>query len=101
MFDMKKLLSGKNAETAADIPALPKKKPGTITRTCRYCGKVFTLPENVQHWPDACQKCRTKLLPEEPVTRVCRHCGKSFTFLSSAPRWPRICDDCRKNKIRR
>ena len=32
--------------------------PGMITRTCKRCGKTFTLPEEVQHWPDYCQECR-------------------------------------------
>jgi hypothetical protein len=98
---MKKLLFGKDTKTAAGAPVLRAETPGMITRTCRYCGKTFTLPENVQHWPDACQECRAKLLPEELITRVCRRCGKSFTFPSSAPRWPRICDECRNRKEKR
>ena len=100
-MEMKKLFFGNDPQTAAGISEPRAETPGTVTRTCRYCGKTFTLPENVQHWPDACQECRAKLRPEEQITRVCRRCGKSFTFPSSAARWPRICDDCRKSRKRR
>ena len=37
-------------------PETPQRE--MITRTCKICGKTFTLPENVQHWPDCCQECR-------------------------------------------
>ena len=72
--------------------------PGMITRICRYCGKTFTLPEEVQHWPDCCQECRAKYRPSEPVTGVCRGCGRSFTFEASGGNWPRFCPDCRAKR---
>ena len=71
---------------------------GMITRTCRICGKTFTLPEEVQHWPDCCQECRAKHRPEESITRKCRECGKFFTFLSGEKPWPRSCTECRKKR---
>ena len=59
-----------------------KASGGTITRTCKLCGKTFTLPEEVQHWPDTCQACRAKYRPAERITRqkdsfgdVARICG--------------------------
>ena len=69
---------------------------GMITRTCRKCGKVITLPENVQHWPDYCQECRAKYRLVEPITRKCRGCGKDFTFSSDAPHWPKYCPECQR-----
>ena len=69
-----------------------------ITRTCKICGKTFTLPENVQHWPDCCQECRAKYQPVENITRKCRKCGKTFTFPSNAPRWPKYCPECQKKR---
>ena len=63
-MEMKKLFFRNDPQTAAGISAPRAETPGTVTRTCRYCGKTFTLPENVQHWPDACQECRAKLRPE-------------------------------------
>ena len=42
-------------------PETPQRE--MITRTCKICGKTFTLPENVQHWPDCCQECRAKYRP--------------------------------------
>ena len=70
--------------------------PGMITRTCKRCGKTFTLPEEVQHWPDYCQACRAKYHPAETITRVCRKCGRSFTFDASLRRWPKVCEECRE-----
>ena len=74
--------------------------PGTITRTCRICGKTFTLPEEVQHWPDCCQVCRAKYRPVETITRACRRCGKDFTFESSAGRWLKYCPECQVERRR-
>ena len=72
--------------------------PGMITRTCKACGKTFTLPEEVQHWPTYCQACRAKVQPVETITRVCRGCGQRFTFPSSTPRWPKYCPACRAKR---
>ena len=70
-------------------------RSGMITRTCMVCGKTFTLPEEVQHWPTCCQACRAEYRPVEAITRVCRGCGQRFTFPSSTPRWPKYCPACR------
>ena len=89
---VKKMLAGTDRH--------PKKSEiGMITRTCKFCGKTFTLPENVQHWPDCCQECRAKYRPVENITRKCRKCGKTFTFPSNAPRWPKYCLECREKRI--
>ncbi|MBQ8094755.1 MAG: hypothetical protein IJ242_14460 [Clostridia bacterium] len=83
-----------------DVPAESSVKTenaataGMITRTCRNCGKTFTLPENVQYWPDYCQTCRAKIRPVETIRRKCRRCGKEFTFVSSINPWPVCCDNC-------
>lgn len=74
--------------------------PGTTTVTCKYCGKTFTLPENVQHWPDCCQACRAKHRTAERVTRRCRGCGKEFSFDASAGSWPKYCPACRARRGR-
>ena len=65
-----------------------------IPMTCMRCGKTYTLPENVQHWPNYCQACRAKEMPEERITRKCRGCGKDFTFAVKEARWPKLCPDC-------
>ena len=74
---------------------------GTITRTCKRCGRMFTLPEEVQHWPDYCQECRAKYRPEEAISRVCGRCGKRFTFSSTERQWPKTCPDCRAGRFER
>ncbi len=71
---------------------------GMITRTCKVCGKTFTLPEEVQHWPDCCQACRAKVRPAETVTRACRRCGRKFTFSSAERNWPKECPECRARR---
>ncbi len=70
----------------------------TITRTCRICGRTFTLPEAVQHWPDCCQECRAKYRPVETITRTCRGCGQRFTFEASAGKWPKYCGRCQAKR---
>ena len=71
---------------------------GTLTRTCKRCGKTFTLPENVQSWPDLCFDCRA-LGQGETVTRKCRRCGKAFTFPASSKIWPKFCPACRARRM--
>ncbi len=84
--------------------SFPENKAGTwaergmITRTCKKCGKTFTLPEEVQHWPDYCQECRRKYEIVEQITRKCRGCGKEFTFPSNIRHWPNYCRDCQAKR---
>ncbi len=73
-------------------------KRGMITRTCKKCGKTFTLPEEVQHWPDYCQECRKKYHIVEQITRKCRGCGKEFTFPSDVWHWPNYCRECQAGR---
>ncbi len=76
---------------------VPSQQHGMITRTCRNCGRTFSLPENVQYWPDYCQECRLKA-PEQKITRKCRGCGKIFSFSSSLRRWPKYCRECQARR---
>lgn len=109
MFDwLKRLLHGNKRDEAAakDGPGENKRKekyrdePGMITRTCKKCGKTFTLPENVQHWPDYCLECRAKYQPVEMITRKCRGCGKEFSFPSNVRHWPNFCRECQAKRKR-
>ena len=79
------------------FPHNDAQQPGMITRTCRNCGKTFTLPENVQYWPDLCQECR-ETDPEQTIKRKCRGCGNDFTFPSAVKRWPKYCQDCQAKR---
>ena len=94
MFDWLQNLVGGNRQDPASAAGHPKQRPGTITRTSKKCGARFTLPEEVQHWPDYCQSCRAKYHPVQPITRTCRRCGQSFTFPSNAAKWPKYCRAC-------
>ena len=75
----------------------PAPRHGMITRTCRNCGRTFSLPEDVQYWPDYCLECRQKA-PEQTITRKCRGCGKMFSFSSTAKRWPNYCRECQAGR---
>jgi len=82
--------------------AEPWAKHGMITRQCKKCGRTFTLPEEVQHWPDYCQECRREYRIVEQITRTCRGCGKEFTFPSNVWHWPNYCRECQaKSKSRK
>ena len=90
--------AGPHFEEAAE----PRTEHGLITRKCKKCGKTFTLPEEVQHWPDYCQECRRKYRIVEQITRTCRGCGKEFTFPSNVWHWPNYCRECQaKRKSRK
>ena len=71
---------------------------GMVTRTCKKCGKTFTLPEEVQHWPDYCQECRRKYKIVDQITRKCRGCGEEFTFPSNIRHWPNYCRECQAKR---
>lgn len=86
--------------TQADQAGL-RAEHGMITRKCKKCGKTFTLPEEVQHWPDYCQECRRKYRIVEDITRTCRGCGKEFTFPSNVWHWPNYCRECQAKRKRR
>ena len=105
MFEwVKKLLFDRDGKRPATKRLTAKdqaERRGFVTITCKECGKTFTLPENVQHWPDYCQECRAKHRPVEPITRKCRRCGKSFTFPSNAKHWPKYCPECQAKKVRK
>ena len=75
----------------------PAPRHGMITRTCRNCGRTFSLPEDVQYWPDYCLECRQKA-PEQTITRKCRGCGKMFSFSSTKKRWPNYCRECQAGR---
>ena len=102
MFDLlKKLFYGNtNPPQTGEETEAQRKEPGTVTRTCRECGKTFTLPENVQHWPDCCRECRAKA-PAELITRTRRGCGRSFTFPSTVRHWPNFCRECQAKRKRK
>ena len=105
---IKKLLSRENPDPVSDASPHfeeaeePRTEHGMITRKCKKCGKTFTLPEEVQHWPDYCQECRRKYRIVEQITRTCRGCGKEFTFPSNVWHWPNYCRECQaKRKSRK
>ena len=99
---LKKLLFDRDGKKPEERAAKDQaERRGFVTITCKKCGKTFTLPEDVQHWPDYCQECRAKYRPVEPITRKCRRCGKAFIFPSNAKHWPKYCPECQAKKGRK
>jgi hypothetical protein len=35
-----------------------------MRRKCRSCGKIFTFPSNIRHYPNYCKDCRAKFKAE-------------------------------------
>ena len=89
---------------AAPPPPVPEK----LKKTCKKCGKTFTVDPAWGYVPTFCVDCK-RLLKEEKETRQragdlreikrqCKACGKFFTFPSDTARYPTYCPDCRKRR---
>ena len=86
-------------------PALPK-APAPLKKTCRKCGRSFTVSPSLGYVPTFCRDCKQQLVREKEIKqragalreirRKCKACGKFFTFPSDAASYPSYCPDCRK-----
>ena len=100
-------LFGKKAkEVEAPPEPAPAAAPEREKRTCKNCGKNFTIDPSWKYIPNYCKDCRKKFNEEkearqragEPrrIKRKCRECGKFFTFPNTLAHYPSYCNDCRK-----
>ncbi len=99
---LKNLFHKKNAE-ATDSRT---QAPGRIRKTCKNCGKSFSVDPSWEHIPNYCKECKQKFAREKEerqragakkkITRKCKNCGKFFTFPSNLPHYPNYCNNCRK-----
>lgn len=99
---VKGLFSGKKKEPAPAEPVQPEK----IRRTCKACGKAFTVDPSWNFVPNFCKECKKKLQQEKEeqqkagkpkqIRRKCRKCGKFFEFPSTLAKYPTYCSSCRK-----
>ena len=88
----------------APAPAEPQK----LKKTCKKCGKTFTVDPAWGFVPTFCKDCRRQLDKEKElkqrrgelkdIRRQCKACGKFFTFPSSTDPYPTYCPDCRKRR---
>ena len=85
----------------------PEPQPTQRTRrTCKECGKTFTVDPSWEYIPNYCKDCKKKFAAEKKakqragaprrIKRKCRECGKFFTFPNTLAHYPNYCSNCRK-----
>ena len=87
-------------------PAPAPKAPEKLKKTCKKCGKTFTVDPAWGYVPTFCKDCKQQLAKEKEmkqragelrdIKRQCKACGKVFTFPSDTASYPVYCPDCRK-----
>lgn len=85
---------------------MPPQTPEKIKKTCKKCGKTFTVDPAWGYVPTFCKDCKQQMAKEKElrqqagelkdIRRKCKACGKFFTFPSDTARYPTYCPDCRK-----
>ncbi len=89
---------------AAPVPEPAKQEK--MKRTCKACGKTFTVNPTWEHIPNYCRDCKQRFSREKEekqragaprkIKRTCKSCGKVFTFPSTLEHYPSYCLNCRK-----
>jgi predicted Zn-ribbon and HTH transcriptional regulator len=84
----------------------PAPMPVKLKKTCKNCGKTFTVDPAWGFVPTFCKDCKQQMAKEKEtrqragalreIKRKCKDCGKFFTFPSDTARYPVYCPDCRK-----
>ena len=97
-----KALFHRKEPAAAPVP----EKPERIRKTCKKCGKTFTVDPYWEHIPNYCKDCRQKFAREKEerqragaprkIKRTCKSCGRVFTFPNTLEHYPNYCPNCRK-----
>ena len=92
-------------EGEPEAPAAPK-EPEKYKKTCKQCGKTFTVDPAWGYVPTFCKDCKQRLAKDKEmkqragdlkeIKRKCRECGKFFTFPSDTARYPTYCPNCRR-----
>ena len=87
------------AEAAAPAPERVKK-------TCKSCGKTFTVDPSLDYIPNFCKECKKRFAQEKEekqragaprkIRRKCKACGSYFTFPNTLEHFPNYCPNCRK-----
>gem|GEM_PF-3870904 len=81
-------------------------QPARIQKTCRGCGKTFSVDPSWDHIPNYCKECKKKFAAEKEekqragaprkIKRKCKACGNFFTFPNTLEHYPNYCNNCRK-----
>ena len=96
----KKQPEAKPEETAAAAPA------ARIKKTCKACGKTFSVDPSWDYIPNYCKECKKKFAQEKEakqragaprkIRRKCKACGNYFSFPNTLEHFPNYCPNCRK-----
>ena len=83
-------------------------KPERIKKTCKKCGKTFSVDPAWGYVPTFCKECKQRMAKEKEqkqktgelrdIKRKCKACGKFFTFPSNTGTYPTYCPNCRKRR---
>ena len=94
-------------EEEPEAPRAPE-LPVPLKKTCKQCGKTFTVDPSWGFVPTFCKDCKQKMSndkelapregPRRDIKRKCKTCGKFFTFPSDALHYPTYCPNCRKRR---
>ena len=89
-------------ETAPAAPAAAARDK----KTCKACGKTFTVDPSWEFVPNYCKECKKKFTQEKEarqragaprkIKRKCKACGNYFTFPNTLEHYPNYCSNCRK-----
>ena len=108
LLDKIRALFRKKEQAPAPAPAgAPAAKPGKIRKTCKGCGKSFSVDPSWEHVPNYCKECKQRFAREKEekqragaprkIRRTCRQCGRTFTFPNTLEHYPNYCLNCRKS----
>ncbi len=102
---IKSWFSGKAPAEEPEIRPQPQ-APARIKKTCKGCGKTFSIDPSWEFIPNYCKECKQKFAREKEerqrsgaprqIRRKCKNCGKFFTFPNTLPHYPNYCSNCRK-----
>lgn len=94
-------------EEEPEAPRAPE-PPVPLKKTCKQCGKTFTVDPSWGFVPTFCKDCKQKMAkgkelaqregPRRDIKRKCKTCGRFFTFPSDALHYPTYCPNCRKRR---
>ena len=96
--------TGQDERAGAGSPA--SSADGRVQRTCKSCGKTFTVDPSLQYVPNFCKSCKKRFAQEKEekqragaprkIRRKCKACGNYFTFPNTLEHYPNYCPNCRK-----
>lgn len=104
--NIRKLLQKKTPETKHETAPVPAPAQERVKKTCKSCGKTFTVDPSLEYIPNFCRECKKRFAQEKEekqragaprkIKRKCKACGSYFTFPNTLEHFPNYCPNCRK-----